>query len=392
MNTVLFVDDEELVLRSIERELRHSHEKWNLLFASSADEALSIMAQQPVDILVTDFKMPQMSGLELLTIVENLYPRTLRILLTGYTSKIKYVQTTNLCHYFFYKPFKIEGFKRFLDRASDVVSLLNNPGLVKHLNAISFLPLHPNSFDRLSSCFAHYDTQPQQLLHIAQKDISLALQLFKLSSSANFTLESGINSLADAIDYIDMENFRALFEGQQVFVPNKPEICKEFELDLMQNHSFQVAHIAEALARMTHLQDRIPEVKLAALLHDAGRIVLAHAFPEVYRHVFGRWQQEKEKGFATAESQILGSNHAQAGAYLAALWGVPFCVVRAICQHVQPAPPCLTAEPISHLVWHANRLAQGKIDKSRDYYSGLCQDSHWQLFFNRLTSPKPDAP
>jgi response regulator RpfG family c-di-GMP phosphodiesterase len=283
MHSILFVDDEPLLLRSMERELWHVCEDWELLFADTADNALKIMARTPVDVLIADYMMPQMSGIELLMVVESLYPRTLRILLTGYAGKIKYAQTSNICHFFFEKPYRKEGLKRLLARAAIVLELLDNPQLIEHLNAIACLPVHPDSFKKLESCFNHYDIQPQQLLHLADKDVSLALQLFRLSSSANFMRAAGIDSLADAIDYIDMENFRSLLEAQQLFVPDDPDRCRTFELDLLQQHSFQVVQIAEALAALQDRMDILAHVRLAALLHDAGRIALVHALPTATR-------------------------------------------------------------------------------------------------------------
>lgn len=268
MNKILFVDDDKHLLNSIKRGLHAQRNAWDIYFATSADEALEILVTEEVEILVSDFKMPEMSGIELLSIVENLYPHTIRVLLTGHPEKIKYSQTSNLCHYFFYKPFKLHGFERFLDRAAEVLDLLNNKRLIAHLNSINTLPIHPDSFRRLQSCFEHYDTRPEQLVHIAGKDIALSLLLFKLSSSANFSFDNGIRTLAEAVDYIDMHNFRALLNAGQIFFPNNPDYCAAFELDLMQQHSFQTVQIAGALAGLTSCNDKLHDIHLAALLHD----------------------------------------------------------------------------------------------------------------------------
>jgi len=140
MNKILFVDDEKYLLNSIKRGLHSYQDTWQMLFATSADEALEMLAKEQVDILVSDFKMPQMSGIELLSVVDTLYPRTLRVLLTGHPEKVKYSQTINICHYFFCKPFRLEGFERFLNRAGIVLDLLKNKQLIEYLNAVNSLP------------------------------------------------------------------------------------------------------------------------------------------------------------------------------------------------------------------------------------------------------------
>ena len=80
--TVLFVDDDEIILKSLERGLLD--ESYNKLFAKSSKEALEILKRKKVHVIVTDMVMPEMTGLELLRIVRKEYPNIIGIVLTGY--------------------------------------------------------------------------------------------------------------------------------------------------------------------------------------------------------------------------------------------------------------------------------------------------------------------
>ena len=82
--TVLFVDDDCVVLRSIARGLLD--EPYNKCFARSGEEALEILRQQEVNVLVTDMRMPEMDGAELLKIVTKEYPHIVKMILSGYTN------------------------------------------------------------------------------------------------------------------------------------------------------------------------------------------------------------------------------------------------------------------------------------------------------------------
>ena len=106
--TLLFVDDEVRLLRSIERGLLD--EPYHLLFAESGAEALKILAQQEVHILVTDMRMPEMTGLELLKIVKEQYPQIVRIVLSGYTQATTLLTAINQGEIFRFitKPWKME--------------------------------------------------------------------------------------------------------------------------------------------------------------------------------------------------------------------------------------------------------------------------------------------
>ena len=80
--TVLFVDDDEIVLQSLERGLLD--ESYNKLFVKSCKEALEILQREEVHVIVTDMRMPEMTGLELLRIVRKEYPHIIGMVLSGY--------------------------------------------------------------------------------------------------------------------------------------------------------------------------------------------------------------------------------------------------------------------------------------------------------------------
>lgn len=81
---VLFVDDEERILKSIRRIT--FQQSFTSLFAPSGPEALKILEENnDVGVLVTDMRMPEMTGLELLRICKDKYPNTVRIVLSGYS-------------------------------------------------------------------------------------------------------------------------------------------------------------------------------------------------------------------------------------------------------------------------------------------------------------------
>jgi DNA-binding NtrC family response regulator len=81
--TVLFVDDERPLLHAIRRHL--VHESYSQVFADEAQEALAILMDRPVQVVVADMRMPGMDGLSLLRIVKTRWPDTIRIALSAYT-------------------------------------------------------------------------------------------------------------------------------------------------------------------------------------------------------------------------------------------------------------------------------------------------------------------
>jgi two-component system probable response regulator PhcQ len=83
-HTILFVDDESHVVESLRVAMRK--EPYDIVTATSAAEALELLGQREVDVVVSDERMPGMSGTEFLAEVRRKYPRTVRIILTGQAS------------------------------------------------------------------------------------------------------------------------------------------------------------------------------------------------------------------------------------------------------------------------------------------------------------------
>ncbi len=107
-HTVLFVDDEQRVLKSIKRGL--IGEPYRTIFAASGMEALEILAEKPVEVIVSDMKMPEMNGLELLQEVAKRHPEIIRLVLSGYSHTSTVLAAVNEGRIFRYitKPWRID--------------------------------------------------------------------------------------------------------------------------------------------------------------------------------------------------------------------------------------------------------------------------------------------
>ena len=80
---VLFIDDDEIVLKSIEK--RITDESYNKHFVKSGEEALEILRQEKVHVIVVDVVVPGMNGIELLKTVKKEYPNIVSLVISGHT-------------------------------------------------------------------------------------------------------------------------------------------------------------------------------------------------------------------------------------------------------------------------------------------------------------------
>ncbi|MBP6504692.1 MAG: EAL domain-containing protein [Rhodoferax sp.] len=115
--TLLLVDDEPNVLAALRRLLRT--DGYHLLSASSGQQGLDILASQPVDIIVSDQRMPGMTGVQFLRQAKALYPQTIRIVLSGHTELQSVTDAINegAVYRFLTKPWDDAQLREFIEQA-----------------------------------------------------------------------------------------------------------------------------------------------------------------------------------------------------------------------------------------------------------------------------------
>lgn len=150
---VLFVDDEPRVTNALKAMFRRDYEVY---LANSGDEALTLLAHTPIDVLVSDQRMPGMLGSELLAKVSQHYPNTMRILLTGFMDKKAIVDSINQgeVYRFIHKPWRKDAMQEVLAEAAKAselpveVPVTNGPVDAECVKASSDASTQSNNPDR----------------------------------------------------------------------------------------------------------------------------------------------------------------------------------------------------------------------------------------------------
>ncbi len=157
-----------------------------------------------------------------------------------------------------------------------------------------------------------------------------------------------------AASFLGLEVVKNLVLSLGVFkaFENLPAIA-EFSLEEMQAHSRLTAAIAQRLGLSKEAQDA---AVVASLLHDIGKLVLAYKMPNRFARLLASAKSE-QRPLYRIEEELWGITHAEVGAYLLGLWGLPIQVTEAIAYHHTPsAVPHRGFDAIS-AVYIANLLA-----------------------------------
>ncbi len=117
MKRIMFVDDEPRVLQGLRNTLRSQRHRWDMLFVVGGEEALRHLEQSPVDVLVTDIRMPGMDGVALLRHVHARYPGVRCLALSGYAEFAAQEEACSMVHRFLVKPCDPADLRRSIEDA-----------------------------------------------------------------------------------------------------------------------------------------------------------------------------------------------------------------------------------------------------------------------------------
>lgn len=378
---ILFVDDEPNVLQGLQRMLRPMRNEWEMDFAISGEEALRKMEETPFDVLVSDMRMPGMNGAQLLKEVASRYPNTVRIVLSGHSEREYIMQLVTTSHQYLAKPCDAETIKDTVNRAIALRELLSTNTLSGLVSRIGSLPSIPLLYVRIVQTLQSDEPSLQKIGEIVSEDIAMSAKILQLVNSSYFGLARRISNPVQAVMFLGLETVKALVLSIHIFTKWDCGFINGFDIEQLWHHSMAVGVMAKRLAESERLSARdADEAFTAGLLHDVGKLILAFNLPDAYRKVLHRCKSEHIPLWQ-AEEEMLGATHAEVGAYLLGLWGLPTPIVEAVAWHHRPAEsPARTFCPLStvhiaNAMWYRNNSTHAYYTSELDM--ALLQSTGW---------------
>ncbi|MDP3480875.1 MAG: response regulator [Desulfoprunum sp.] len=331
---ILFVDDEPNILDGLRRMLRSMRQEFELCFAENAKEALELMSENEFDVVVSDMRMPGMDGADLLTEIQERYPHSIRIMLTGQSDDASILRTIGVAHQFLAKPCDPEKLKAILLRASALHKLMIDGRLKDIISSIDTLPSLPTVYAKLQKKIRDPDATLDDIGAIISEDIAMTAKIMQLVNSAFFGLYRQVESPARAVKLLGLDTIKALVLGSHIFSEIKIS-GRLFSAEFLWNHSMTVGTLAKMIAESeTDDKDIISNSFIAGVLHDIGKLILVSKMESHYSDAVSLARQENIT-LRQAEKLIFKATHCDMGAYLSGLWGFNSDIVEAIGFHHQ---------------------------------------------------------
>ncbi|MGA2984201.1 MAG: response regulator [Terriglobia bacterium] len=354
MRRVLFVDDEPRILEGLRRMLRPQRHEWEMAFAPGGEAALALMEASPFDVIVSDMRMPGIDGATLLCRVREQYPQMVRIVLSGHTELSTALRVVPVAHQFLAKPCDAEMLRVAVERACHLKALLSDESIRRTVSALGDLPSLPRTYEALTQALADPDTSLQKVAKIIEQDVGVSAKVLQLVNSAFFGVAHSITNIQSAVSYLGINTLKNLVLSVEIFRAFKPKReLPGFSLEKLQHHAQLTAHIAARLPVPKHLADI---AVVAGMLHDLGKLILAWKLSEHFEKVLGEALGARCPAY-TVEERDDGFSHAEIGAYLLGLWGLPYSVVEGVALHHGPNRVPHQAFDAISAVYVANLLA-----------------------------------
>ena len=331
-NRILFVDDESNILSGIKRMLRSLRNDYEFNFAGSGREALELMESTPIDVIVSDMRMPGMDGAELLMQVREFYPNAIRIMLTGQADEESVYRTVNVVHQFLSKPCDPDTLKDIIIRSCALRDLLASKHIKEIVSGIDHLPSLPSVFAELQNVLKKEDASAEDVAKIIEQDIGMTAKLLQLVNSSFFGLFQKVENPARAVKLLGFDTIKILVLGVQIFSEIKID-SSIISADFLKDHSMLVAQCSKKIALdATDEPDLINSCFLAGMLHDIGKLLLISHMAETYLPLLES-VKTNETELMTEERKQLNATHGDIGAYLIGLWGFNGDILEAIAYH-----------------------------------------------------------
>lgn len=275
--TIIYIDDDEFMLKAIGRMIRRLRPGWKVV---STVEPLAWHAhwkqsgQEEPAIFISDLLMPKKRGDQLLEEVKDIFPSALRVLLTGDTAQSLPEQAQEYAHFVVPKPFTEDDFEHLFQCAERLHKMPFDEECRHRLGKLTGLPVLPNTVLKLQQAIHSPSCDNHKIAEIASHEPALVARIYQMANSPFFGFRRTTDSLPEAVGRLGATLVESLAVSQLTRISHQHLTEKEHKK--LAEEALEAASVARLLAKAMGLslaeQDK---VFAAGLLSSIGVLILA---------------------------------------------------------------------------------------------------------------------
>lgn len=308
---LLFVGSASCVPEGFAELIGESDLNAEIKHVATADAAFEAMQNAEFSVVLSESKLPDELGIELLASIATLKPRVVRILFDLSDGNIDMARALLFAHRVMPWPQDAEVLFETLSSVSELNEMLNSEHLHEVVGSVSGLPPAPKLYMALTKVLADPNSDTNQIAALVGQDPAISAKVMRMCNSAYFAGQREVTNVKAAITRLGLNTVRMIVLAAEVFTDKASDVDR----DAAQKRSM----LASALALKILPGSSQDLAGTGALLAEVGLLV-----PGVV--------DERKRTPENASKP----GHTEAGAYLLGLWGLPLPIVEAVYSHRNP--------------------------------------------------------
>lgn len=327
MHSILFVDNDKSLQSSF------TGYNFKLYFAVDGEQALEIMSENDIEMIISDMRIRKMNGHQLLKEVQKLYPKSIRIIMSEVSDEKESHKAVmdGSAKISLLKPWEPLQLLYVVPHLFELKDMLASKNILNVIDKLDQLPAVTNIYNKLCQLVG-IDASIAEITAVIEEDPAISAKILQLINSAFFNKKIG--SLKHAVTYLGVNTIKNLVLSTSIFNYVSTNSTPYF------NHLFsQQAILTNKILEFeyrTFFNKKLPENYMTTgLLHDIGLVVMQQHFSHQYVNAFKEYSV-KDRPFFISESEIFGITHQEIGGYLLEWWGLPYPIVESSLYHHNP--------------------------------------------------------
>ncbi len=334
MKRILVVDDEVQILKALSRMFLETD--YEVVTADNSMDALKLMEEKEIHMVISDMRMPSLDGYKLLTMVKEKYPKIIRVILSGYADEKPLFKALlhNLAKLYVFKPWNNNEFLENVNKLFEDDTVLNSielTDMIKNMGCCSDIPENCNKLISLIE-----EENIDAVIKELEDDPILSKLLIQVAQSAVYGVMP--NKVKQAAIYMGLHNLKCFIHFACVASVTKQTEDIEDKPELLWKHAYLTNRIFLFLYE-AFLHKQPPESAMfAGLLHNIGLILLSRS-----RKQNGSLKKPHltSNDYIELENDEYVANHQVVGAYFLDQWDLPFPIYEVALYHHNPLAPAV---------------------------------------------------
>jgi HD-like signal output (HDOD) protein/ActR/RegA family two-component response regulator len=334
---ILFVGEDQGLCGEFQGVCPGSGSDWTVQHVRTEEEALALCQELTIAAVVAEANLNGKSGAGLLDVFMRRQPRAARIIVSDMADVESTMKCIGLAHHHLLKPCNGQTLLRALEEALALEAWLPGEPVQGLIAQMRQVPSPLKAYTQIVQEMKSPDCSLEKIAGLIAQDPAMTAKVLQLANSSVFGLELKVVNPVEAIGCIGLETTKAVVLLAHTFSSFDGIKLARYSIEDLWRHSVEVGRMARRLAELEEAGEEMAgEAFAAGLLHDIGKLLFAANHPGLFGKVL-RLAREQHCNLWEAEAQILpGMGHAELGATVLGIWGLPRVIMEAVALHHVP--------------------------------------------------------